>query len=187
MACCSKIGEFLKKIVNALRPLLAVVLLCTAAYFAFFTGPGMIAALEGFTFLPAFITAATAPASVWAFAALGAALLIDGETVGEIAGSVASTVGEIAGDVASSVATGVLGGLFGGSTSVTTWLALAALAYFFIFSDGAKNNRQSVSNAFTSDGGGASGRAKQEGDSSIYKESKTNGIKPGDATSYSTA
>lgn len=187
MACCSKIGEFLKKIVNALRPLLAVVLLCTAAYFAFFAGPGMIAALEGFTFLPAFITAATAPASVWAYAALGAAILIDGKTVGELAGSVASTVGEIAGGVATSVATGVLGGLVGGSTSVTTWLALAALAYFFIFSDSAKDNRRSVSNAFKSDDKDASGRTKGKDDSSIKKGRKTNGLKPGDTTPYSAA
>lgn len=129
MSCCSKIGDIIKKVINALKPILVVALLCVAAYFLILSPPGALALFEGFTFLPAFVTSLSLQASTWGYLALGAAVMVDPNAVGEIAGNAAEAVGEVAGTVIAGVAGGVASGLFDGSNG---WF-FAAIGAFLVY------------------------------------------------------
>lgn len=130
MSCCGKIGDVLSSVLNAIKPLLTVALLCFAAYALLWVAPGAtIAWLEGISWLPAAITGATA--STLGYIALGATLLLDPEAVVDIAKGIASTVGKVAGAVVAGVTTGLLSGL--SSSTLLGYAALALAAYFLFF------------------------------------------------------
>lgn len=129
MSCCSKLGDIIKKVINALKPILVVALLCVAAYFLILAPAGSVALFEGFTFLPTFATSLSLQASTWGYLALGAAVMVDPNAVGEIAGNAAEAVGKVAGTVAAGVAGGVATGLFGGSNG---WF-FAAIGAFLLY------------------------------------------------------
>lgn len=127
---------------DALGPILQIVLLCVAAYFLWFAPQVVTAALSGFTWLPAAISTATFSAATWGYLALGAAVLIDPEGFGEIAGGVAETVGEVAGSVIAGAAGGVATGLFGTSWTTIFFGAIGAyLLYGYLTRD--KSDEQS--------------------------------------------
>lgn len=132
--CCSKIGQILKKIIQAIKPILQVVLLAAAVYFTWFVAPGSITALNGFTWLPTFFTTMTAANTTWAYAALGMALIIDPENIVEAVGSAAGAVGEAAGAVIAGVSSGLSNGLFGGNL-LPILLGAAAIWFLFIRKD----------------------------------------------------
>lgn len=132
MSCCSKIGDILRKVLDSLGPIISIALLCVAAYFLIFAGPGAIAALEGFTFLPASLTTLTLQASTWGYLALGAAVIIDPAFVAETAGTIAKSVGNIAGAVVSGLTGGLVSGLFGGDSFLPALVA-GGLIWFFFF------------------------------------------------------
>lgn len=146
MSCCSKLKEIVKKILKAIKPLLTIALLAAAAYFLFFAPAGMLTPLSGVSWLPAWAKTASASATTWGVAALGAALVINPDGVSDIMSNAANAVGTVAGKVAGGLAAGVVGGVtasvFG--MSPTALIALAGLLYFFVFSDDAKDNRDAV-------------------------------------------
>lgn len=151
MSCCGKIGAVLKKILSKLKPILTVLLLAFAAYMLFFVAPGtMVTLFEGFSWLPAWATTATATASVWGYAALGLALVINPEGVSEVAGSIAGTIGSVAGSVIS----GAVGGAAAGLLS-NPWFGLAAaVAVWFLFfrkGDDGETGYQTLRSQFSND------------------------------------
>lgn len=155
MSCCSKLKEIVKKIIKAIKPLLTIALLAAAAYFFWWSAPGMLTPLAGVSWLPAWATTASASATTWGVAALGAALVINPGGVGDLMGEAAEAVGSVAGRVttglAAGVATGVTGALFG--MSPTALIATGLLLYFFVFSDDSKKNRDAVKDVLPSSRG----------------------------------
>lgn len=150
MSCCSKIGDILRQIVDALGPILTIALLCVAAYFLIFAAPEALTALSGFTWLPTSLTTLSLQASTWGYLALGAAVVLDPATAAEIVGSVASGVGTIAGTVVTSVVGGVVSGLFGTSTSNLLLIGLAGYllyAYFTREKSAAELEAEAIANA----------------------------------------
>lgn len=129
MSCCSKLGDIIKKVINALKPILVVALLCVAAYFLILAPAGSVALFQGYTFLPTFVTSLSLQASTWGYLALGAAVMVDPSAVGEIAGNAAEAVGKVAGTVVAAAAGGVASGLFGGSNG---WF-FAAIGAFLVY------------------------------------------------------
>lgn len=130
MACCGKIGEILKKVVSALKPILQVLLLAVAAYVLIFDGGAtLMAYLKTISWLPAVLTGLSA--TTLGYLALGMAVLVDPAQAGEWVGDAASAVGEIAGDVIGAAAGGLASGLV---SSPLGMLALAAGVYFLFFS-----------------------------------------------------
>lgn len=131
MSCCGKLGEALKKIFNALKPLLAVALLCVSAYFLFLAPAGATvgSVFGGLSWMPSVITTSTISATTAGYLALGAAVIVDADGVSKLAGSVANKVGRIAGKVVAAAAAGAGAGLFGGNAWI--W-ALGALALYFL-------------------------------------------------------
>lgn len=131
MSCCGKLGEALKKIFDALKPLLAVALLCVSAYFLFLAPAGATvgSVFGGLSWMPSVITTSTVSATTAGYLALGAAVIVDADGVSELAASAANTVGNIAGNVVAAAAAGASAALFGGNA----WLwALGALALYFL-------------------------------------------------------
>lgn len=135
MDCCGKIGDILKSIMNAIRPLLAIALICVAAYFMWWAPTGAWAAFAAnITWMPAFLVGASN--TTLAIVAFGAALVVDSDTVVALAASGARAVGNVIGSVIGAVATGLTGGLFGkdGLAFLVGGLAL----YWFLTSDSEK-------------------------------------------------
>lgn len=135
MSCCGKLGEALKKIFNALKPLLAVALLCVSAYFLFLAPAGATvgSVFGGLSWMPTAIATSAVSASTAGYLALGAAVLVDSEGVSQLAGSVASTVGKVAGTVVAAAAGGLASGLFGGNAAL--WIIGGLALYFLLKSD----------------------------------------------------
>lgn len=133
MSCCSGLANVLKKVFNALKPLLTVALLCAAAYFLFLAPATATlgSTLGSLSWMPTVIAESTLAASTVGYIALGAAVLVDPEGIGELAGSAAQTIGKVAGSVVAGLAGGVAGGLFGGN--FLGFAALGALAWFLFF------------------------------------------------------
>lgn len=137
MSCCGKIAAVLKKVLDALGPILAVALVCFAAYLLVFATPGFIVAMEGFVSLPAFLTGLEA--TTWAYIALGTAVIISPETVTEIASEAGQFVGKAVSNIAGAVVAGAAGGVTGffsdGLGQGLLYAGLAYLAYVFFFKD----------------------------------------------------
>lgn len=155
MSCCAKLGEIVKKLLNVVKKVLAIVLIAVAVYFFWFAGPEVIAALASFEFLPAVMTTFTASPFVWGTAALGAALLLDGPGIAKIAGKAATSVGKVVGTTVGGLTSGIVGGvsasLFGMTPGALLLLGLAA--YWLFFSDNSKDNRSEVKSWFKDDEG----------------------------------
>lgn len=132
MSCCGKLGAALKKIFNALRPLLAVALLCVAAYFLFLAPVGATvgSVFGSISWMPAAISGSAMAATTAGYLALGAAVLVDAEGIGEVVGGAVGTVARTAGAVVAAAAGGALSGLFGGNFLP---LALGAFALYLFF------------------------------------------------------
>lgn len=162
MSCCSKLGNIIKKVINALKPILVVALLCVAAYFLILAPAGAVALFEGFTFLPTFVTSLSLQASTWGYLALGAAVMVDPAAVGEIAGNAAKAVGEVAGTVVSAAAGGVAASLFGGSSG---WVFAAVGAFlfykFFLASDDDDEREAEPARIKPAEGGNRALRSEQ--------------------------
>lgn len=135
MSCCGKLGEALKKIFNALKPLLAVALLCVSAYFLFLAPAGATvgSVFGGLSWMPTAITTSAISASTAGYLALGAAVLVDSEGVSQLAGTVASSVGKVAGTVVAAAAGGLVSGLSGGNALL--WIIGGLALYFLLTSD----------------------------------------------------
>lgn len=129
--CCSKITDALKGIMGSIGKIVAIALLCAAVYFTWFAGPGAIQALAGISWLPATLQAASATGPVWGAVALGAAVLIDSETVTEVVTKAGAAIGNAAAGVVAGVASGLASGL--GGSNLLAWVAAAAIAYWFVF------------------------------------------------------
>lgn len=137
---CKAIGAVLKKIVKALKPILAVALLAFAAYAFFVIAGSTLGSVAALSWMPA--GAATLTGTTAAYIALGAAVLIDGSTVGSIVGSAAKGVGKVAGAVVS----GVVGGALAGVTGGNFWLyAIGGVAlWYFLSSDDDKKKKETA-------------------------------------------
>lgn len=129
MSCCSKIAEMLKKVLSSLGPILAIALLCFAAYLLVVSSgaaASLIAAMEGFVGLPTFLVGLEA--TTWAYIAIGLAVVVSPETVTDLASNAGSFVGKTVGNIAGAVAAGVVGGATGfasgGLGSVVLYAAL---------------------------------------------------------------
>lgn len=120
----------MKSILDAIKPILTIALLCFAAYALILAGPGVLPFLKGIAWLPA--TVAGASATTLGYIALGAAIILDPDGVADVAGGVADTIGTVAGAVVSGAVGGLLTGVTGGS-SLLGWAALAAAAWFIFF------------------------------------------------------
>lgn len=179
MSCCGKLGEALKKIFNALKPLLAVALLCASAYFLFLAPAGATvgSVFGGLSWMPSVITTSAMSATTAGYLALGAAVIVDADGVAELASSAAKTVGNIAGKVVAAAAAGASAGLFGGNA----WLwALGALAvYFLVAGDSDEEDTSKDSAVPRADAPPA--RAEQETSLSLFSDRDSSA---GDGSAY---
>lgn len=138
MDCCGKIGEVISKIMDAIKPILAVVLLAVAAYYLWWAQPGAWASMvAGMEWMPAILAGASN--ELIATLAFGAALVVSPETVVEIASQAAKTVGSVASKVVAATATGLAAGLFG--ENGLALLIGAAVLYFFLTRDKAEKEK----------------------------------------------
>lgn len=128
---CGKIGELLKKVVNALGPILAIALLAFAAYAIWIVGPAALSSVGWLSWMPASVLAISGTTA--GYIALGASLLLDSDAVGEVVGTIAKKAGEVAGSVAAGLAGGVVSGLTGGD--FLTYAVLGFAAWWFLFRD----------------------------------------------------
>lgn len=137
MSCCAKILDVLKEVLSSLGPILAIALICFAAYLLVFASPGFVAAMEGFISLPAFLTGLEA--STWAYIAAGAAVVVSPETVTDMASGVGHAVGKVVSNVAGAIIAGAVGGasgfFSGGLGQGLLWAGAAYLAYVFLVKD----------------------------------------------------
>lgn len=132
MGCCGKIGDMLSGIFDIVKKVLVVALLCAAVYFAFFGGSGALAIFSNFTFLPTFITTASASAATWAAVSLGTAILLDPDAVISVGGSLASGIGKVAGAVIAGAGAGVVSGLTGSNLSLMSMVAIGVGAWWLL-------------------------------------------------------
>lgn len=132
MSCCGKLGAALKKIFNALRPLLAVALLCVAAYFLFLAPAGATvgSVFGSVPWMPLAVSGSAMTATTAGYVALGAAVLVDAEGIGGIVGDAAGAVARTAGAVVAAAIGGAASGLFGGDFLP---LALGAFVLYLFF------------------------------------------------------
>lgn len=131
MSCCSSITDVLKSIIKSIAPIVSIALMAFAVYAIFLAGPGVLACLQGISWLPTGIL--TMQASTLGYLALGASLIISPETVTGIANTVATAIGSVAGTVVAGVTGGLASGLLGsGDSSILGYAALAAVAYFLL-------------------------------------------------------
>lgn len=141
MSCCSKIGALLKKVLDALGPILTIALLCFSAYLLIVsagTGAGLIASMEGYLALPAALVGLSP--TTWAFVAIGMAVVISPTTVGAIASGAGEVVGKVTSGVLSAASKflgGALGGLASGGGGLLTF-GLISVGLYFLF--GKKGN-----------------------------------------------
>lgn len=128
---CGKIGELLKKVVNALGPILAIALLAFAAYAIWIVGPAALSSVGWLSWMPASVLAISGTTA--GYIALGASLLLDSDAVGEVVGDIAEGVGEVAGNVIAGLGGGIASGLAGGN--FLTYALLGFAAWWFLFRD----------------------------------------------------
>lgn len=140
MSCCGSITDVLKKILSAIAPIVAIALLCFAAYAIFLAGPGVLPFLQNLAWMPAGIAALEA--STLGYIALGVALVISPDTVTSIVEGVGSTIGTVAGKVIAAVAGGVVGGLFGMDFSTLLGLAAVAFGVFYLIKNSKKDDAE---------------------------------------------
>lgn len=137
---CGKIGELLKKVVNALGPILAIALLAFAAYAIWVVGPAALSSVGWLSWMPASVLAISGTTA--GYIALGASLLLDSDAVGEVVGTIVGNAGEVAGRVITGLVGGVVSGLTGGS--FLTYALLGFAAWWFLFRDDDKNEPKTV-------------------------------------------
>lgn len=161
MSCCGKLGAALKKIFNALRPLLAVALLCVAAYFLFLAPVGATvgSVFGSISWMPLAVSGSAMTATTAGYIALGAAVLVDAEGIGEIVGSAVGTVANTAGAVIAAAAGGAASGLFGGNFLP---FALGAFALYLFFTRKKDEDESEKSNPDTSSRDGGDSRAPEK-------------------------
>lgn len=138
MSCCSKIGEILKSIVKALAPILAVALIAFAVYAIWVVGPAALGSVPALSWMPTAILGLSGTTA--GYIALGAALLVDSDTVADIGGAIAGGVGQVAG----AVIAGVGGGLVSSVTSsdLFPWLVGGAILWFFWLRDDGEKGKE---------------------------------------------
>jgi hypothetical protein len=143
MSCCSKIGEILKSIVKALKPILAVALLAFAVYAIWVVGPAALKSVAALSWMPTAVLGMSGTTA--GYLALGAALLVDGDAVADIGGELAEGVGEVAGAVIGGIGAGVASSIT--SSSLFPWLVGGAILWYFWSRDEEKKDKPSVQSA----------------------------------------
>lgn len=136
MSCCSKIGEILKSIVKALKPILAVALLAFAAYAIWVVGPAALGSVPALSWMPAAVLGMSGTTA--GYIALGAALIVDGDTIASIGGELAEGVGEVAGAVIGGIGAGLVSSVT--SSSLFPWLIGGAILWYFWSRDDEKGD-----------------------------------------------
>lgn len=127
MSCCSKIGEVLKSLVKALKPILAVALVAFAAYAIWVVGPAALSTVPTLSWMPTTILGMSGTTA--GYIALGAALIVDGDTIANIGGELAEGVGEVAGAVIGGIGAGVVSSAT--SSPFFSLLVGGAIVWFF--------------------------------------------------------
>lgn len=144
MSCCSKIADILKKVLSALGPILAIALVCLAAYFFIWAGPGFITAMEGYLSLPSFLVGLEP--TTWGYIALGMAVVASPETITQVATSAGKFVGKVVSNVAGAILAGVAGGasgfFSGGLGQGILFAGLAYLGYKFFIAERKEESRE---------------------------------------------
>lgn len=128
MSCCRKIGEVLKSIVKALKPILAVALVAFAAYAVWVVGPATLGSVPALSWMPSAILGMSGTTA--GYIALGAALIVDGDTIANIGGELAEGVGEVAGAVIGGIGAGAVSSIT--SSSLFPWLVGGAIVWFLL-------------------------------------------------------
>lgn len=137
MSCCSKIGEVLKSLVKALKPILAVALVAFAAYAVWVVGPATLGSVPALSWMPATILGMSGTTA--GYIALGAALIVDGDTIANIGGELAEGVGEVAGAVIGGIGAGLVSSVT--SSSFLPLLIGGAIFWFFWLRDDRKEEK----------------------------------------------
>lgn len=137
---CGKIGELLKKVVNALGPILAIALLAFAAYAIWIVGPAALSSVGWLSWMPASVLAISGTTA--GYIALGASLLLDSDAVGEVVGGIADGLGEVAGNVITGLTGGLLAGLTGGN--FLTYALLGFAAWWLFFRDNREDEPETI-------------------------------------------
>ena len=127
MSCCSKIGEILKSIVKALAPILAVALLAFAVYAIWVVGPAVLGSVPALSWMPTALLGMSGTTA--GYIALGAALLVDGDTIADIGGEIGEGIGGVAGAVIGGIGGGLVSGFT--SSSLLPWLIGGVIFWYF--------------------------------------------------------
>jgi hypothetical protein len=143
MSCCSKIGEILKSIVKALAPILAVALLAFAVYAIWVVGPATLGSVSALSWMPTAVFGMSGTTA--GYIALGAALIVDGDTIADIGGEIAEGVGEVAGAVIGGIGGGLVSSVT--SSSLFPWLVGGAILWYFWSRDDEEKDKPSVRSA----------------------------------------